>query len=106
MIPIDHPKLKFPLNLEDRVEFIIKKLESEFGVSPQSLKKKSDSFSKKLNLSIKEDKNGQFNEIKNLPTYNITINNINEIKDKIIDQLTKEGFVYEKSKNIWTLLIG
>ena len=30
MVPIDHPKLKFPLNLEDRIDYLIKKLETLF----------------------------------------------------------------------------
>ena len=106
MIPINHPKLKFPLNLEDRIEFIINKLEKLFTVSPNSLRKKSDSFSKKLNLNITETNDGVYRDIKNLPKFLLTINNINEIRDSISSKLTKEGFEYDKKKNIWNLTIG
>ena len=106
MVPIDHPKLKFPLNLEDRIEYLVKKLEKLFSVSPNSLKKKSDSFSKKLNLTIKETKDGVFKDIKNLPQFTITINNINEIREMISSELTKEGFEYNKKNNNWNIIIG
>jgi pimeloyl-CoA synthetase len=94
------------LNLEDRVDYLIKKLETLFSVSPNSLKKKSDSFSKKLNLNIKEGKDGEFKDIKNLPTFTITINNINEIREIITNELNKEGFTYDKKKNSWTVIVG
>jgi len=106
MVPIDHPKLKFPLNLEDRIDYLIKKLETLFSVSPNSLKKKSDSFSKKLNLNIKESKDGTFNEIKNLPKFTMTINNVNEIREIITNELNKEGFTYDKKKNEWSIIVG
>ena len=106
MVPIDHPKLKFPLNLEDRIDYLIKKLETLFSVSPNSLKKKSDSFSKKLNLNIKESKDGTFNEIKNLPKFTMTINNVNEIREIVTNELNKEGFTYDKKKNEWSIQIG
>ena len=42
----------------------------------------------------------------NLPKFLLTINNINEIRDSISSKLTKEGFDYDKKKNIWNLTIG
>ena len=105
MIPIDHPKFKFPLNLEDRVSYIVKNLEKMFSVSPNSLEKKSDSFSKKLNLTVKKENNSEFKKLKNLTSFKITLNNINEIKDQISTYLTNEGFNYDKSKNSWNIEI-
>ena len=105
MIPIDHPKFKFPLNLEDRVSYIVKNLEKMFSVSPNSLEKKSDSFSKKFNLTVKKENNSEFKKLKNLTSFKITLNNINEIKDQISTYLTNEGFNYDKSKNSWNIEI-
>ena len=106
MVPINHPTLNFPLNLEDRVDYLIKKIEKSLSVSPNSLKKKADSFSKKLNLNIEKKNNGVFEDIKNLPTYTITLNNINEIKNSTSNELTNNGFTYDKKTNSWFNIIN
>ena len=99
MIPIDHPVYKFPLNLEDRLDYLITKLEDLLKLSPGALKLKSDSLSKKIKLTIEELKDDKSKG------FYMTINNVNEIGDKISTILEKEGFIYNKSTNTWNINI-
>ena len=99
MIPIDHPIYKFPLNLEDRLDYLITKLEDLLKLSPGALKLKSDSLSKKIKLTIEELKDDKSKG------FYMTINNVNEIGDKISTILEKEGFIYNKSTNTWNINI-
>ena len=36
----------------------------------------------------------------------MTINNVNEIREIITNELNKEGFTYDKKKNEWSIIVG
>lgn len=87
MIPANHPKYKFPLNLEDRVEYVKNKLLNETKL--------------KLNINVKEDKI-KIGKDKGLKQYIMTISGNGKL-DYHIELLKELGF--NKEKNDWILII-
>lgn len=91
IIPVNHPVYQFPLNLEDRVEYIIKQLQAKISIS---LTYKSDNI-----------KNGIFENVrnKNFAKYKLSLTNKNEDLDEYTDLLKKNGFNLENNK--WTIYV-
>jgi hypothetical protein len=77
MIPANHPLYQFPYNLEDRVKYIMKKV--------------NNIVNRDIDVSIKKDKTGRFEQITHLPSYVIEIKT-NKYIDSSIKELTKLGF--------------
>ena len=87
MIPVDHPKYPFPYNLEDRTEYIIKKIKDEIKF--------------KLNISIKTKKKISGPE-KGNPSYEILIKNDAKLNEYEVF-LKKLGA--KKEKDDWIIMI-
>ena len=89
IIPCNHPIYPFPLNLEDRVEFIVNNLISLIPI--------------KLEIEIVKLDNGIFDNKrdKSLPRFVIQIKNM----DKYHDIFEKFEFKLNKKNNLWELII-
>lgn len=87
LIPIDHPDLPFPYNLEDRVESIISKLKTAIG--------------SKIDVSTKQIKKTTGKE-KGMPSYEIHIKDNDKVKDHI-DILKKQKAT--KQSGSWVILV-
>ena len=83
MIPIDHPIYPFPYNLEDRIKFIIKKINKIIGLNIEVLVKKQ------------KDKNDNI-------IYELSFTNDKYLKDKII---LIQNIGFQLKNNQWILII-
>ena len=83
MIPVNHPKYKFPYNLEDRVDYIIDRIKSQIKY--------------KININVKPEK------IKDGTIYKIIIKDDDKIQD-FTDLLESLGA--EKVKNEWIINVN
>lgn len=90
MIPLNHPQIIFPLNLEDRIKYIIDYLQKSTGM--------------KLEYNVKKIKGGEFMKIKdkNLVSYEITFKN-NKFLEKEENFIIKYGG--ELVGNQWKILL-
>lgn len=92
IIPINHPIYPFPLNLEDRIKYILNQLEYKIPFQ--------------FNHNITKTNNGIFENIRetNLIRYILTIKNNKDIMkyDKILKLLK---FDYDSSNDIWNTII-
>jgi superfamily II DNA or RNA helicase len=82
MIPTNHPKYKFPYNLEDRVDYLINNIKEKIKF--------------KINIESKTYKK------KNLPYYEIIIKHDNKLKDF---EHVLENYGAIKEKNEWKILV-
>jgi hypothetical protein len=84
MIPKNHPTIPFPLNLEDRIKYIIKNINQIVG--------------RKVDIIVKKHKDKE-----DLLTYELTF-----INDKFVTehklQIEKIGFTI--NNNVWKLILG
>lgn len=86
IVPANHPIIPFPLNLEDRVDFIIRDMERETRSN--------------INPKIKIIKNnGRFDDI-NYYYYELTFNNMSKYQDI----LEKYGAIREGDQ--WVMVIN
>lgn len=90
IIPTNHNIYPFPLNLEDRIKYIIEQLQSKISFS--------------ITYEYENIKNGIFEGIrnKNLAKYKITLTNNNDELTEYSELLKKHNFIIEKK---WTLVI-
>ena len=90
IIPMNHPLYQFPLNLEDRIKYIIEQLQAKISIS--------------ITYKYENIKNGIFEGTrdKNLAKYKIDITNNKEDMVEYTDLLKKHGFTFEKN---WTITI-
>jgi len=90
IIPSNHPEYPFPLNLEDRAEYIIKELENKIPI--------------KFETSIEKLSNGKFEGIENksLPRYNLKIVNTKDLTkfEKII-----KSFGFSLDGKNWSIIL-
>ena len=82
MIPFNHPQYKFPLNLEDRVEFVKNDTNKLIGT--------------KLKYSVKENKKDNI-------SYKISFESDKKLTDAIKDNLETAGWL--KENNTYTIII-
>ena len=84
IIPTNHNIYPFPLNLEDRVKYIIEQLQSKISFS--------------ITYEYENIKNGIFEGTrnKNLAKYKITLTNNNDELTEYSELLKNHGFVFEK----------
>jgi hypothetical protein len=94
MIPSNHPKYLFPLNLEDRVEYIKNKVSNILN-KKITFKENIDNKKKNITLSFKLDTKPTSDDIYKLEN----------IYNKKLNQLTKEMWEVSKDKLNWTTLI-
>jgi hypothetical protein len=83
MIPLNHPTYPFPYNLEDRIKYIIKKI---------------NKISSNIEILVKKQKDNS-----GLLFYKLSFENNNIYKDNY-DNFTKIGFTL--NKNVWSCLIN
>lgn len=90
IIPSNHQIYPFPLNLEDRADFIIKKLEDKI---PFDLKTNLEKLSNGIFEGVKD---------KSLPTYNLKITNSNDLKkyEKLI-----KSFNFNLVGKYWSIIL-
>ena len=90
IIPTNHNIYPFPLNLEDRIKYIIEQLQSKISFS--------------ITYEYENIKNGIFENVrnKNLAKYKITLTNNNDELTEYSELLKKYNFIIEKK---WTLVI-
>ena len=88
MIPNNHPRYRFPFNLEDCVQYKIKTM----------LKL----INREIDYKVKKENNGKFNGKTNLPSYKIEFkeNNYTKVFKKELEDI---GF--NLNKNVWTIEI-
>jgi hypothetical protein len=84
MIPSNHPIYKFPYNLEDRLDFIKKRIKKEIKI--------------KIDMSTKKTKNKD-----GLPVHTISIKNNSKLKD-YIDLFNELDAKLVGGR--WTILVG
>jgi superfamily II DNA or RNA helicase len=91
IIPTNHQTYQFPLNLEDRIKYIIDQLQSKISIS--------------LTYKYENIKNGIFEGVrnKNLAKYKIILTNKKDDIDEYKDILSKNGFVFEDKE--WSKII-
>jgi hypothetical protein len=89
MIPANHSKYQFPYNLEDRIKYNIKKIK--------------DLIQRDFDYVVKKEKNGTFENLKNLPSYTIDVTS-NKYIDDHKDEIIKMGF--EQNKNHYIMVIN
>ena len=91
IIPFNHPKYQFPLNLEDRIEYIIEQLQAKISIS--------------LSYKSENIKNGIFEDVrnKNFAKYNLQLTNKTEDLLEYSELLKKIGFNHENNK--WIIII-
>lgn len=88
IIPYNHPKYKFPLNLEDHIQMIKSKLSEKINVK----------------ISIKESGNGIFEDVRNEKFKKYTLTFLHKDDWNIyIDFITELGF--KLNNDTWTLVI-
>ncbi len=80
MIPNNHPKYEFPYNLEDRVKNTINNIKSIID--------------RDFDYVVEKEKNGKFENLKNLPNYIVKIKRDKYI-DENINDIKKMGFKEE-----------
>jgi hypothetical protein len=85
MIPVDHPKYKFPYNLEDRVETTVNKIKNEINT--------------KVDVTIKTEKKTSGPE-KGYPSYFISVKDDAKIKDHVS---FLQGLGAEKKGSNWVI---
>lgn len=90
MIPADHKVYPFPYNMEDRLKSIIKKIMVLID-------------NRDFDYIIKKEKNGSFEDIKNLISYTIEVKASKYI-DAHIKEMEKMGFKLEK--NTYTMIVN
>ena len=83
MVPKNHPTLKFPLNLEDRVEYIKNEVNKLLSTNIKFTEKIKDK-EKKIELSFKVDIKPNRNELNKLESLDL------ESKDKLKWTITIE----------------
>ena len=88
MVPADHKVYEYPYNMEDRIKYIIKNI--------------TNLIDRDFDYIVKKEKNGNFEDIKGLISYNI------EIKaSKYIDthrkEMEKMGFKLEGKNYVLTI---
>ena len=88
MIPRNHHTYTFPLNLEDRVKYILQQVK--------------DLVEREFEYVVNKENKGIFEDIKNLRSYTIEIKTDKYINDKK-KQLEKLGFIVNKSKLVMTI---
>lgn len=91
IIPLNHPSYPFPLNLEDRIEYIVEQLQSKISIS--------------ISHKIENIKNGIFEGVrdKNLAKYKVTLTNDASDLEEYKEHLIGAGFT--KIKNVWELIV-
>jgi hypothetical protein len=89
MVPANHKKYDFPFNLEDRIKFIITQVKNI--------------VQRDFDYVVKKEKNGKFENINNLISYNIEIK-LSKYIEQNKKELEKIGFKFN-SNNINILLI-
>jgi hypothetical protein len=95
MIPSNHPKYLFPLNLEDRVEYIKNKVNSILN-KKISFKESTDNKNKTITLSFKLDKKPTSDDIYKLEN----------IYNKQVNKLVAEMWDISKDKLKWSTIIN
>jgi hypothetical protein len=85
MVPADHNVYPFPYNMEDRVKSIIKKI--------------TGLIDRDFDYVVKKEKNGSFEDIKGLISYNIEVK-ANKYIDAHSKEMDKMGFKLVKNTYI------
>ena len=91
IIPIDHPTYEFPINLEDRVDFIIKSLQEKIPI--------------KFNYTIDTLNNGIFEKKRHTQYARYQINIPNNDIAKFDHILSANKFVLNNTKSMWELIV-
>jgi len=91
IIPTNHSEYEFPLNLEDRIKYIIDNLQSKISIS--------------LTHKHENIKEGIFegSRDKRFARYKITLTNDKKDLEEYTDYIKKSGFTLQN--NIWTIII-